>query len=244
MLKYFFGIYCICFYISGILSKSTVTTQTSWNRGAKLSITTNTVSDDEDVELDGSGEGQNDLADRKIISKTVESDGSGEVQTDFSDWKFISTTIESNGSEEVHTNLSDRKKISTTVESSGSEEVHTHLSDRKTISTTVESSGSEEVHTHLSDRKTISTTVLKLQTTIDSETCTQLVPLVFAVIGWTLAVVLAATTVFYKRKLLKKKSNASNAIYSDLSGARELTNYSTIDIQATNEHYEDINLKT
>ncbi|VDI28829.1 Hypothetical predicted protein [Mytilus galloprovincialis] len=213
------------FYISGILSKSTVTTQTSWNRGATLSITTNTVSDDEDLELDGSGEGQNDLSGRKIISKTVESDGSGEVQTGLSDWKFISTTLESNGSEEVHINLSDRKNISTTVESSGSEEVRTHLSDRKTISTTV----------------------LQLQTTIDSETCTLLVPLVFAVIGWTLAVVLAATTVFYKRQLLKKKSNtpvASSAIYSDLSGARELTNYSTIDIQASNEHYEDINLKT
>ncbi|VDI22598.1 Hypothetical predicted protein [Mytilus galloprovincialis] len=146
--------------MSALSSKSIGTKKTSWNRGAKLSITTNTVSDDEDVESDGSG---NDLSDFKIIS----------------------------------------------------------------------------------------TTILQHQTTIESETNTPLVPsvslmlLVIAIIGWTLAVILAGTTVFYKRQLLKKKSKtpvASCAIYHDLSGARELTTYSAIDNQASNEHYDEINL--
>ncbi|CAC5413555.1 unnamed protein product [Mytilus coruscus] len=159
-----------------------------------------------------------------------DSNGSGEVQTDLSDWKIktIPTTVL-----QLQTIESGAQKSIT---------INTFRDDDDE-----DLDGSGEVQTDLSDWKikTIPTTVLQKQT-IETETCTPLVPLVFAVIGWILAVGLAGTTVFYKRQLHTKKSNtpvASSANYLDMSGARELTNYSAIDIQASNEHNEDINEK-
>ncbi|XP_076078307.1 uncharacterized protein LOC143048503 [Mytilus galloprovincialis] len=69
-------------------------------------------------------------------------------------------------------------------------------------------------------------------------------PLVFAVIGWTLAVVLAGTTVFYKRQLHSKQSNTpvtSNANIIELSGANDRSDYINTDsTKDTDGHYESI----
>ncbi|VDI62954.1 Hypothetical predicted protein [Mytilus galloprovincialis] len=70
------------------------------------------------------------------------------------------------------------------------------------------------------------------------------VPLVFAVIGWTLAVVLAGTTVFYKRQLHSQQSNTpvtSNANIIELSGAYDRSDYINADAtKDTDGHYESI----
>ncbi|CAC5413556.1 unnamed protein product [Mytilus coruscus] len=87
---------------------------------------------------------------------------------------------------------------------------------------------------------------------ITNETNTPLVPLVIAIIGWTLAVVLAGTTIivihtilFYFRQLHIKKNNtpvASSANCIELSGSNDLSDYINIDTtQASNEHYESVN---
>ncbi|CAG2231496.1 unnamed protein product [Mytilus edulis] len=69
-------------------------------------------------------------------------------------------------------------------------------------------------------------------------------PLVFAVIGWTLAVVLAGTTVFYKRQLHSQQSNTpvtSNANIIELSGANDRSDYINTDsTKDTDGHYESI----
>ncbi|CAG2191685.1 unnamed protein product [Mytilus edulis] len=70
------------------------------------------------------------------------------------------------------------------------------------------------------------------------------VPLVLAVIGWTLAVVLAGTTVFYKRQLHSQQSNTpvtSNANIIELSGAYDRSDYINADAtKDTDGHYESI----
>ncbi|XP_063405376.1 tyrosine-protein phosphatase Lar-like [Mytilus trossulus] len=69
-------------------------------------------------------------------------------------------------------------------------------------------------------------------------------PLVFAVIGWTLAVVLAGTTVFYKRQWHSQQSNtpvSSNANIIELSGANDRSDYiNTGATEDTDGHYESV----
>ncbi|CAG2226799.1 unnamed protein product [Mytilus edulis] len=74
-----------------------------------------------------------------------------------------------------------------------------------------------------------------------------LVALIIAIIGCTVAVIFAGTTLFYKRQLLTQKSKsplASSVNYVDLSVARDDSDYSAINTQVVNEQYETVNART
>ncbi|CAG2239011.1 unnamed protein product [Mytilus edulis] len=72
-----------------------------------------------------------------------------------------------------------------------------------------------------------------------------LVALVFAIMGCTIALIFAGTTLFYKRQLLTQKSPLAPIVnYVDLSVAREVSDYSAINTQVVNEQYETVNART
>ncbi|XP_063402225.1 uncharacterized protein LOC134686489 [Mytilus trossulus] len=84
---------------------------------------------------------------------------------------------------------------------------------------------------------------------IIKETSTSfMVALVIAIIGCTVAVFFAGTTIFYRRQLHTQNSNivlAPSVNYVDLSRARDDSNYSAINSQAVNEQqYETVNQRT
>ncbi|XP_071137461.1 uncharacterized protein [Mytilus edulis] len=69
------------------------------------------------------------------------------------------------------------------------------------------------------------------------------VALVIAIIGCTVAVIFAGTTVYYKRQLHTQKGESpleSSVNYVDLSVARDVSDYSAINTQVGNEQYETV----
>ncbi|XP_052088022.1 uncharacterized protein LOC127725205 [Mytilus californianus] len=100
---------------------------------------------------------------------------------------------------------------------------------------------------HAKNSNTQSTIAREKENIKDTST-SFLVALVIAIIGCTVAVFFAGTTVFFNRQLHIQKRKipiTSSVNYVDLSGARDVSNYTAINTQAMSEQqYEIVNQRT